>query len=343
MRGRPEHRHLSGSLLRVATIVAGAAIVVPAVIVESDLLVLPAAALVLLAWLTIALVALAHWVITVGAPPLVTATKTATSAGWAAIADDPVGRRLHHLADRLARLTRPARPAARWVIRRLGLQPAGLPVTIAAAVTAGGLGAVAWLGRQVDRARSPLSMFDLRVSEVASRLEVAGERRVMEALTNIGATRSVLLLAAVLVTGALAARARRSALLLSATLAISSGLVTILKASHARPRPALGQLVEHSTSFPSGHAAASLSLALGFVLFWWAAGLARPSLVAAIVVPVGLLIGYSRAYLSIHWLSDPRRLAGRRSRCRRHVRRRPFRRTSTTRSASRSTTAADPG
>src|SRR5207245_1017280 len=104
--------------------------------------------------------------------------------------------------------------------------------------------------------------------------------------TNIGATRSVLLLAALLVIGALAALARRSAVLLVATLAISSGLVTVLKASHARPRPALGQLVEHSTSFPSGHAAASLSLALGFVLWWWAARLPRPSLAAAIVVPV---------------------------------------------------------
>jgi undecaprenyl-diphosphatase len=303
MRGRRQHPHLLGSLIRAAVIVA-VAVAVPAVIVESDLLVLPAVALVLLAWLTIALVALAHWVLIVGAPPLVSTTKTAGAAGWSAIADDPVGRRLHHLADRIARLTRPARPAARWLISRLSLQPTGLPLTLATAVTVTALGGLARLGRQVDRPRSTVSLFDLRVSEVASRLEIAGERRVMEAITNIGATRFVLLVVALLVVGALAAQARHSALLLVATLAISSGMVTILKASHARPRPALGQLVERSTSFPSGHAAASLSLALGFVLWWWAADLPRPSLAAGIVVPVGLLIGYSRAYLSIHWLSD---------------------------------------
>ena len=304
MRGRRQHPHLLGSLVRAAVLVAVAVVLVPAVIVESDLLVVPAVALVLLAWLTIALVALAHWVLIVGAPPLVSTTKAATAAGWSAIAEDPVGRRLHHLADRITGLAHPARPAGRWLIRRVRLQPTGLPVTLAAAVTVTGLGALARLGRQVDRPRSTVSLFDLRVSEVASRLEVAGERRVMEAITNIGATRSVLLFATLLVLGALIARARRSALLLAATSALSSGMVTILKAGHARPRPALGRLVEHSTSFPSGHAAASLSLALGFVLWWWAAELPRPSLAAAIVVPVGLLIGYSRAYLSIHWLSD---------------------------------------
>src|SRR5258708_2504604 len=58
VRGQREHRHLSGSVVRVAAIVAVGAILVPAVIVETDLLVLPAVALVLLAWLTIALVAL---------------------------------------------------------------------------------------------------------------------------------------------------------------------------------------------------------------------------------------------------------------------------------------------
>ncbi len=43
---------------------------------------------------------------------------------------------------------------------------------------------------------------------------------------------------------------------------------------------------------------------LGVVLWWWAGRRRRLARVAAITVPIGLLIGYSRAYLSIHWLSD---------------------------------------
>ena len=298
------HPHLVGTLARIAALIVFGALLLPAIVIDGDLLVLPAAALVLLAWLVIALVALTHWVLTTGLPPLVTTAKTAVNAGWAAIADEPIGERLHHVANRVHRSTQPLRSPGRWLARRLSLQPSGLPLTLAAVLTATGLGVVLWLGRQVDQPRSPVSLFDLRVDQVASRLQVAGERRAMEALTNVGATRSVLLLTAILVVGALAARARRSAVLLIATLAISSSLVTVLKASHGRPRPALGQLVEHSTSFPSGHAAASLSLALGFVLWWWASRLPRPFIAAATVVPFGLLIGYSRAYLSIHWMSD---------------------------------------
>ncbi len=279
-------------------------VVVPAVVVDGDLLVLPAMSLILLAWLVIALVALAHWVFTIGAPPLIATARTAASAAWSAVAEDPIGQRLHHGAARVRRITRPLRAPARWTRRRVSLEPTGLPLTLATVVTVAGLGGLQWLGGRVDRSRSPLSRFDLRVAEVASRLQVSGERRTMEALTHVGATRSVLLLALLLIVGALAARRARSAVLLVATLAFSSGLVTILKASHARPRPALGRLVEHSTSFPSGHAAASLSLAFGVVLWWWSAGRRRPSLVAAVVVPLALLIGFSRAYLSIHWLSD---------------------------------------
>src|SRR5207245_3710622 len=57
-------------------------------------------------------------------------------------------------------------------------------------------------------------------------------------------------------------------------------------------------------SWPSGPAALQGSLALGVVLWWWAAGLPRPSIVAAIVLPFAVLVGYSRAFLGIHWLSE---------------------------------------
>lgn len=75
------HPHPVATLARVAALVVFVAIVVPAVALDSDLLVLPAAALVLLCWLVIALIALAHWVLTIGAPPLITTIRTAAGAG----------------------------------------------------------------------------------------------------------------------------------------------------------------------------------------------------------------------------------------------------------------------
>lgn len=297
------HRHLRRSLLRILLLAAGL-IVGPALIVEGDLLVLPAVGLVLLAWVAIALVVLAHWLLTIGLPPIIATTTTAAHAAWDAVTDDPIGRNLHAVVARGARLTKPFRAPQRWLGRRVTMTPTGLPLTLALVVGAAGIEGLLLLSHRVDQPQSPVSRFDLRVAAVAPRLQRAGERRVMEAITNIGGTRSVLVVAAVLVAGALAARSYRSAALLVGTLALSSGLVTVLKASHARPRPALGQLVETSTSYPSGHAAASLSLAFGVLLWWHAARRRRPSLVAAVVVPLALLIGFSRAYLSIHWTSD---------------------------------------
>src|SRR2546428_4733107 len=123
MRGQCGHRHLLGSVLRAAA--AGATLVVaPAVIVGGDLLVLPAVALVLLAWLAIGLVAVVDWVLTVGGPPLLTTAGTAAAGGWSAIREDPVGRSLHALAAPLGRIGRPLRRPGRWLRHRLSLGPA---------------------------------------------------------------------------------------------------------------------------------------------------------------------------------------------------------------------------
>ena len=125
----------------------------------------------------------------------------------------------------------------------------------------------------------------------------------MEALNTAG-IRLMLVLGTMLVVAAIATRAFRSAALLAATMAAGGALVELLKSSPLGPLPALGEVASRSTSWPSGHAALQGSLAFGIVFWWWAADLPRPSVVAAIVLPFAVLVGYSRAYLGIHLLSD---------------------------------------
>jgi len=114
----------------------------------------------------------------------------------------------------------------------------------------------------------------------------------------------MLVLGVTLVVGALAARAFRSAGLLAATMALGGGLVEVLKTQPSGPLPTLGTVARGSTSWPSGHAALQCSVAFGVVLWWWAADLPRPSIVAAVVLPLAALVGYSRAYLGLHFLSE---------------------------------------
>ena len=114
----------------------------------------------------------------------------------------------------------------------------------------------------------------------------------------------MLVLGGMLVLAAVAGGAFRSAALLAATMAVGGVLVEFLKMSPPPPLRTFGDAGRVSSSWPSGHAALQGSIALGLLLWWWAAGLPRPSIVAAIVVPLAMLVGYSRAFLGIHYLSE---------------------------------------
>lgn len=116
-----------------------------------------------------------------------------------------------------------------------------------------------------------------------------------DAAVTIGAVLALLLtgVAALVVAGAMAAFA----------LTTSHVVVQLLKRSVNRPRPRLPQGLESLVaapdrfSFPSGHAASSLSVALAVATL-----LSAPA--GALVVGVALLVGTTRCYLGVHYPGD---------------------------------------
>lgn len=86
-------------------------------------------------------------------------------------------------------------------------------------------------------------------------------------------------------------------------LVLSHLLVQILKRSVTRPRPRLPVGIQslirtpECFSFPSGHAAAGLSI-------WLPVALALPGTVGVAVMGLSLLVGLSRCYLGVHYPGD---------------------------------------
>ncbi|HWR85456.1 MAG TPA: phosphatase PAP2 family protein [Rhodoglobus sp.] len=89
-----------------------------------------------------------------------------------------------------------------------------------------------------------------------------------------------------------------SALFLVLTLAVSAGLVQVLKSLFGRARPEQILVTADFGSFPSGHTANAATLAVVFGLLawrWW---------VWAIGALYVVLMALSRTYLGAHWVTD---------------------------------------
>jgi undecaprenyl-diphosphatase len=124
----------------------------------------------------------------------------------------------------------------------------------------------------------------------------------MRAITRLADPGVVITLTLALASG-LIPGARSAGMVATVALATSHLTVQILKRSVTRPRPQLPvgitSLVvpQDRFSFPSGHAAASLSVALPLAL-------ALPGVAGTAVLLLGLLVGVSRCYLGVHYPGD---------------------------------------
>jgi membrane protein DedA with SNARE-associated domain len=129
---------------------------------------------------------------------------------------------------------------------------------------------------------------------------------VAKIVTGLGAGALVYALSAICALALIARRRWVEVAVLVAGLAIVYTGVHELKAAVDRPRPAGGLVDAQGSSFPSGHAAYStfyVWLAVTIVMRL-RPGMARGALVIGIGIALTALVGLSRVYLDVHYMSD---------------------------------------
>ena len=124
---------------------------------------------------------------------------------------------------------------------------------------------------------------------------------VLTQLGSVYATLGLSLLASALL---VVRKKNRAAALLAATVIFERLTADGLKLVMGRPRPAfdLHPVVTHSSSFPSGHSANSMTAFVAIALIAAPPAWRRPALATAICL--SLIIGITRIFLGVHWPSD---------------------------------------
>ncbi|MFZ1250519.1 MAG: phosphatase PAP2 family protein [Candidatus Microsaccharimonas sp.] len=123
-------------------------------------------------------------------------------------------------------------------------------------------------------------------------------------LTHLGGSVFITGVSLVLLAYVLYKKQYHKALFVSLSMGGMITLNLLLKSFFERPRPDLWQwlVTETSYSFPSGHATASMALALTILLvFWWTKWRLAAIIVAGLFV---FVVGFSRMYLGVHYLTD---------------------------------------
>lgn len=212
-----------------------------------------------------------------------------------------------HVATRwLVALGRRYRPQFAFLWDRVtpggtfGLEFTSLMATLAVALFVL-IAYVVLVGRDPGPTPGDVTAFDL-----VEQLQVGWLTAISKAITFLGSGPFVWGLTT-LCALALAVRRRWAEL---AVLLVGMTLITIgfheIKAAVDRPRPEGGLIDTRGSSFPSGHAAYS-------VLYMWLAvtivlrlrpGMARKTAVVVTGLALTILVGLSRVYLNVHYLSD---------------------------------------
>lgn len=152
----------------------------------------------------------------------------------------------------------------------------------------------------------PLARWDVSFARWLSAERSAVGTDVFRVLTFFGSPAVALAIATVVCVVLYRRRWLAEAALLPVVLGGGELLNLILKLSFQRPRPEVGFVTLDTYSFPSGHAMISTAAYGALAYLAWrrlGRGRARLALAGGTVVLVAL-VGFSRLYLGVHYLSD---------------------------------------
>ena len=197
------------------------------------------------------------------------------------------------------RLQRALRYADRRVV-------GGSAVAVIFVVVFAGALAVGWVFDTIDESRG-FARWDNSAARWGGEHATATSTRVLEAITQFGATKYLLLIMAVV--GFIDARRRRSYVAIGYLAVVGVGILLLnngLKLLVHRERPSVLMLTSHyGWSFPSGHTAAASACwaAIAFVLVRGSGRRVR-ALAAALAAAITVAVATSRVLLGVHWLTD---------------------------------------
>ncbi|GAB3270539.1 hypothetical protein GCM10027449_05520 [Sinomonas notoginsengisoli] len=196
---------------------------------------------------------------------------------------------------------------ARWLRNRFKDTATGIWLTATVVVAA--VPFVNFLGVALTTGNGgPLAQIDERIANLMPKVRTSGETDFFAAATMLVNWQSLILLT-VLAAGFLWWRRRRFlALAVIGTVVAQELLADVAKQIAHRPRPdaSLALLVQGPLGFPSGHAIRA-TVVYGLIAYLlvkaYRSTAARAAIIAAYLVVV-LLVGMSRVYLGVHFVSD---------------------------------------
>jgi undecaprenyl-diphosphatase len=142
----------------------------------------------------------------------------------------------------------------------------------------------------------------------ALRTEHAWLAETMRDLSGLGSTVALTVFTLATVGYLVLVRARTTAMLVAASVALGATFVGLLKNAFGRLRPdsAFSELVVSGLSFPSGHTSMSaiVFLTLGALIASTRPRLGERAYILAAASLLTLLVGVSRVALGVHWATD---------------------------------------
>jgi membrane-associated phospholipid phosphatase len=211
---------------------------------------------------------------------------------------------LRPLARVLAPVLRTTRRPARFVWDRVTPGDLGLELTTLFAVAGVGAFVFVWDLVRIEQGNGLLAG-DAASLRLADRLHMDMLVDVAKVVTALGSLPVAIALVAVAAVTLVWRHALRDALALVAGLVLTYAAVHITKDAVDRPRPARPLVDADSSAYPSGHAAYAVTwIAVAVAVSRALPNVASRFAFVTVAIVIAAVVGLSRIYLRVHYLSD---------------------------------------